>query len=173
MGLILVAFVVALPLLTIAVIALTPAPEIWSHLLETVFWPYVRTTLILAVGVGVGTFLIGTLTAWIVTMYRFPGRRVFEWALLLPLAVPAYVIAYTYTDLLEYSGPVQGALRALFGWTSARDYWFPEIRGLGGAMSMFTLVLYPYVYLLARSAFLSQSVGVLVVSRTLGRGPWP
>lgn len=171
-GLLLVAFVVALPLLTIVVIALTPAPDIWRHLLDTVFWSYVRTTLILGVGVGVGTFLIGTATAWLVTMYRFPGRRIFEWALLLPLAVPAYVIAYTYTDLLEYSGPVQGALRALFGWTSAQDYWFPEIRSLGGAVSMFTLVLYPYVYLLARSAFLGQSVGVLEVSRTLGRGPW-
>lgn len=172
LGLLLVAFVVALPLLTIVVIALTPAPEIWSHLLETVFWSYVRTTLILAVGVGLGTFFIGTTTAWLVTMYRFPGRRIFEWALLLPLAVPAYVIAYTYTDLLEYSGVVQGALRTLFGWTSARDYWFPEIRSLGGAVSMFTFVLYPYVYLLARSAFLGQSVGVLEVSRTLGRGPW-
>ena len=172
LGLLLVAFVVALPLLTIVVIALTPAPDIWNHLLETVFWSYVRTTLILAVGVCAGTFAIGTMTAWFVTMYRFPGRRVFEWALLLPLAVPAYVIAYTYTDLLEYSGAVQGALRALFGWNSARDYWFPEIRSLGGAIVMFTLVLYPYVYLLARSAFLAQSVGVLEVSRTLGRGPW-
>lgn len=172
LGLFVVALVVALPLLTIVVIALTPAPDIWNHLLETVFWSYVRTTLILAAGVGLGTFLIGTATAWFVTMYRFPGRGIFEWALLLPLAVPAYVIAYTYTDLLEYSGPVQAALRALFGWGSARDYWFPEVRSLGGAIAMFTLVLYPYVYLLARSAFLGQSVGVLEVSRTLGRGPW-
>jgi len=172
LGLFAVAFVVALPLITIVVIALTPAPAIWNHLLETVFWSYVRTTLALAVGVGAGTFLIGTTTAWLVTMYRFPGRGIFEWALLLPLAVPAYVIAYTYTDLLEYSGPVQAALRGLFDWNSARDYWFPEVRSLGGAIVMFTLVLFPYVYLLARAAFLGQSVGVLEVSRTLGRGPW-
>jgi iron(III) transport system permease protein len=167
-----VAFVVALPLGTIVGIALKPAPDVWRHLFETVLWPYVFTTLTLGAGVGVGTFLIGTLTAWLVTYYRFPGRNMFEWALLVPLAVPAYVIAYTYTDLLEYAGPVQGMLRDIFGWTSARDYWFPEIRSVGGAILMFTLVLYPYVYLLARSAFLQQSSGVLEVSRTLGRGPW-
>ena len=171
-GLLAIAFVVALPVMTILVIALTPAPEIWAHLLETVFWEYVGNTLALGVSVGFGTFLIGTVTAWLVTNYRFPGRRIFEWALLVPLAVPAYVIAYTYTDLLEYAGVVQGALRAVFGWTSARDYWFPEIRSLGGAALMFTLVLYPYVYLLSRAAFLNQSSGVLEVSRTLGRGPW-
>lgn len=171
-GLLAVAFVVSLPILTIVGIALHPAPEIWRHLLETVLWGYVRNTLILAIGVGIGTFTIGTLTAWLVTYYRFPGRKVFEWALLAPLAVPAYVIAYTYTDLLDYAGLVQGALRQAFGWTSARDYWFPPIRTIGGAIAMFTLVLYPYVYLLARSAFLHQSSGVLEVSRTLGRGPW-
>lgn len=171
-GLLTIAFVVALPVLTILAIALTPAPEIWAHLLETVFWEYVGNTLALGALVGFGTFLIGTVTAWLVTNYRFPGRRIFEWALLAPLAVPAYVVAYTYTDLLEYAGVVQGTLRAVFGWTSARDYWFPEIRSLGGAALMFTLVLYPYVYLLSRAAFLNQSSGVLEVSRTLGRGPW-
>ncbi len=172
LGLLAVAFVVALPLLTIVGIALRPAPDVWRHLFETVLGTYVGNTLALGVGVGVGTFLVGTLSAWLVTYYRFPGRNVFEWALLVPLAVPAYVIAYTYTDLLEYAGAVQGTLRGLFGWTSARDYWFPEIRSVGGAVAMFTLVLYPYVYLLARSAFLQQSTGVLEVSRTLGRGPW-
>jgi len=171
-GLLAVAFVVALPLLTITGIALHPAPDVWRHLVDTVLWTYVWNTLALGAGVGIGTFFIGTLTAWLVTYYRFPGRRVFEWALLVPLAVPAYVIAYTYTDLLEYAGVVQGRLRGLFGWTSARDYWFPDIRTVGGAIAMFTLVLYPYVYLLARSAFLHQSSGVLEVSRTLGRGPW-
>ncbi len=105
-------------------------------------------------------------------MCRFPGRRVFEWLLLLPLAIPAYVIASGDTDFLEYAGPVQGLLRAVFGWHSARDYFFPEIRSLGGAIIFMGLVLYPYVYLLARSAFLEQSVNVLEVSRVLGRGPW-
>ncbi len=172
LGLLVVAAVVSLPILTIVTIALTPAPEVWRHLFETVFWTYVGNTLGLAVGVGLGTFLIGTGTAWLVCSYRFPGRRVFEWALLIPFAVPSYVIAYTYTDLLEYAGAFQTGLRALFGWASPRDYWFPEIRSLGGAITMLTLVLYPYVYLLARSAFLQQSAGVLEVSRTLGKGPW-
>jgi iron(III) transport system permease protein len=172
LGLLAVAFVTALPILTIVGVALKPAPDVWRHLFETVLWTYVSNTLILALGVGIGTFAIGTLTAWLVTYYRFPGRKVFEWALLVPLAVPAYVIAYTYTDLLDYAGTVQGTLRQMFGWTSARDYWFPEIRSVGGAITMFTLVLYPYVYLLARSAFIHQSSGVLEVSRTLGRGPW-
>ncbi|MBT4463932.1 MAG: iron ABC transporter permease, partial [Rhodospirillaceae bacterium] len=102
---------------------------------------------------------------------RFPGKRIFEWALLLPMAMPAYVIAYLYTDILEYAGPVQAMLRDIFGWTTKREYWFPEIRSLGGAISMLTLVLYPYVYLLSRAAFMEQSVCVLEASRVLGRGP--
>ena len=105
-------------------------------------------------------------------MCRFPGRRIFEWALVLPLAMPAYVTAYVYTDLLEYAGPVQGALRATFGWQSPGDYGFPQIRSLGGAIAVMTLVLYPYVYLLARAAFLDQAAGLVEASRTLGRGPW-
>ena len=172
LGALVVAFIVAMPLIAVVGISLKPQEEVWRHLIETVLWRYIGNTLALALGVGIGAFVVGVGTAWLATMCRFPGRRVFEWALLVPLAVPAYVIAYTYTDLLEYAGPVQGALRALFGWASARDYWFPEVRSLGGAMAMFTLVLYPYVYLLARAAFLAQSVAVLEVSRTLGRGPW-
>ena len=122
-------------------------------------------------GVGTGVLIIGVGTAWLVTMCRFPGRRTMEWALLVPMAVPAYVIAYTYTGLFEFAGPVQTALREASGWTR-QDYWFPEIRSLGGAITMMTLVFYPYVYLLTRAAFLEQSVCVLEVSRTLGCGPW-
>jgi iron(III) transport system permease protein len=102
---------------------------------------------------------------------EFPGRRLFEWALLLPMAIPAYIIAYTYTGLLDFAGPVQTALRETFGWTR-QDYWFPEVRSLPGAVAMLALVLYPYVYLLARAAFLEQSAAVLEVSRSLGAGPW-
>src|ERR687885_1774133 len=123
------------------------------------------------IGVGVGVLLIGVGTAWLVTLCRFPGSRLFEWALLLPLAAPAYVLAYTYTDFFDYSGPVQTTLRNLFGWGYG-DYWFPNVRSLGGAIAMLTLVLYPYVYLLARVAFLEQSVCTLEASRTLGCGPW-
>jgi iron(III) transport system permease protein len=105
-------------------------------------------------------------------MCQFPGKQIFEWALLLPMAMPAYVIAYLYTDIFEFAGPVQGLMRDLFGWQSKRDYYFPEIRSLGGAISMMTLVLYPYVYLLSRAAFLEQSISVIEASRGLGRGPF-
>lgn len=170
-GTVAVAGLVAMPLVTVAVLALGPSDGIWSHLAATVLPVYLRTTLALLIGVAIGTVTIGVGAAWLVTMYRFPGVRAFEWALLLPLAVPAYVIAYVYTDVLEYAGPVQNALRHIFQWQSARDYWFPEIRSLGGAIAMMSLVLYPYVYLLTRAAFLEQSVCALEVSRTLGASP--
>lgn len=172
LGSLLTAVVVMVPILAVFGLALFPTENIWPHLIDTVLPQYIRTTLLLMLGVGLGTFVIGTGTAWLVTMCRFPGRAVFEWALLAPLAVPAYVIAYVYTDLLEYAGPVQMALRGLFGWQTPRDYWFPEIRSLGGAITMMTLVLYPYVYLLSRSAFLEQSTAVLEVGRTLGCTPF-
>lgn len=163
---------VTVPLAGVVWLALFPTDGIWSHLASTVLPHYLRTTLLLMAAVSVATLVIGVATAWLTTLCDFPGRKMFEWALLLPLAVPAYVAAYIYTDLLEFAGPVQVALRALFGWTSRRDYWFPDIRSLPGAAAMLTLVLYPYVYLLARAAFLEQSICVLEVSRTLGRGPW-
>jgi len=171
-GTLLVAALVAAPVIAVGVLAASPSDDIWQHLISTVLPGYVTTSLILMVGVGIGTGFGGVATAWMVTMYRFPGRRVFEWALLLPLAVPAYVNAYVFTDFLEYAGPLQSMLREIFGWTSRRDYWFPEIRSVGGAIVMMTLVLYPYVYLLSRAAFLSQPACVLEVSRTLGKGPW-
>ena len=167
-----IALIAMAPIVAVIVIAFTPGDDIWAHLSSTVLPSYASTTLQLMTGVGAGTLVIGVGSAWLVTMCRFPGRRVFEWALLLPMAMPAYIIAYVYTDILEYAGPVQGALREVFGWTSKRDYWFPEIRSLGGAMGMMTLVLYPYVYLLSRAAFLEQSAGVIEASRVLGRGPW-
>ncbi len=159
---------VAVPVLVIAGSVFVPTGEVWAHLAATVLPDYIFNSLWLMIGVGGGVLVIGVGTAWLVTMTEFPGRRLFEWALLLPLAVPAYVIAYAYTGLLDYAGPVQGGLRAMFGWTTARDYWFPEVRSLGGAIVMMSLVLYPYVYMLARSAFLEQSVGALEASRTLG-----
>jgi iron(III) transport system permease protein len=168
----LVALVVAVPILSIPWLALFPRENIWPHLASTVLPGYVLTTLGLMLGVTFGVLTMGVTSAWLVTMCRFPGRRIFEWALLLPMAVPAYVIAYVYTDLLEYAGPVQSFLRHLFGWQNAADYWFPEIRSLAGAVAMMSLVLYPYVYLLSRAAFLEQSVGLLDASRTLGCGPW-
>ena len=166
-----IALFVALPVLTVLGHVFVPAPEIWSHLASTVLPRYLANTAGLAVGVGIGVLVMGVGTAWLVVMCRFPGQRIFEWALLLPLAVPTYVIAYAYTDFLQFSGPLQTLLRDTFGW-GAGDYWFPPVRSLGGAIVLLSLVLYPYVYLLTRAAFLEQSVCVLEVGRTLGRGPW-
>jgi iron(III) transport system permease protein len=145
-----IALIVALPILSVFYIAMFPEENIWEHLYNTVLPVYLTTTLQLLLGVGFLSLALGVSTAWVVTMCNFPGKRFFEWALLLPFAVPAYVIAYVYTDLLEYSGIFQGFLRELFGWKTPRDYYFPEIRSLGGAITMLTLVLYPYVYLMCR-----------------------
>ena len=166
-----VAGLVATPVAVVMASLLIPVGDVWRHLASTVLTGYVANTLILMIGVGAGTLLIGVATAWLVTMCRFPGRGIFEWALLLPLAVPTYAIAFTYGGLFEFAGPVQTALRDAFA-LGRGDYWFPDIRSLGGAVLVMTVVLYPYVYLLARAAFLEQSVCVIEVSRTLGRGPW-
>jgi iron(III) transport system permease protein len=162
---------VALPVLVVLASLLAPSGEIWAHLAATVLSDYLWSTFALALGVGCGVLVLGVGAAWLVSMCRFPGQRVFEWALLLPLAVPAYIIAYTYAGLLEYAGPVQSLLRDATGW-ARDDYWFPEIRSLGGAIVVMSLVFYPYVYLLARAAFLEQCTCMLDVSRTLGRGAW-
>lgn len=160
---------VALPVAAVLVLALFPDDNIWPHLVETTLPIYLSNTVQLMLGVSVLTLVIGVGTAWLVTMCQFPGRRFFEWALLLPFAVPAYVIAYVYTDLLDYAGPVQSALREMFDWHDAGDYWFPAIRSLPGAILMIGLVLYPYIYLLARAAFLEQSPSLFAVSRSLGQ----
>ncbi|QFT54031.1 Sulfate transport system permease protein CysW [Microbulbifer sp. THAF38] len=167
-----ISLLVALPVLSIFWLAFFPEENIWPHLLDTVLFHYVSSTLLLAGGVGLVTLIAGVGSAWLVSMCQFPGRRLFEWALLLPFAVPAYVIAYVYTDLLEYAGPVQKSLRAWFGWQTARDYWFPEIRSMGGAIAMLSLVLFPYVYMLARAAFIEQCGSIRAASRSLGCTPW-
>jgi iron(III) transport system permease protein len=170
-GALLIAAVVLLPILSVGWIALHPDENIWPHLMASTLPRYFSNTAILMISVGLLTAMVGTGAAWIVVMYRFPGHGILQWALLLPLAIPAYIGAYAVVDLLEYAGPVQGALRAAFGWTSARDYWFPEIRSRGMAVIVLSAALYPYVYLLARTAFREQSVGVLEVARALGSGP--
>ncbi|MDB9526853.1 iron ABC transporter permease [Oscillatoria sp. CS-180] len=172
-----IAFLIASPIIAVLMTAVIhlgdeTANEIWGHLVETVLLNYIANSLGLMFGVGFGVLLLGISTAWLVTMCRFPGRRVYEWALLLPLASPAYLLAYTYTDFLEYYGPVQTFLRTTFDWQSATDYWFPNIRSLGGAIVLFSLVLYPYVYMLARVAFQEQSLCALEASRSLGCNPW-
>lgn len=168
---VLVAVAIALPVLVVLQNIVVPSQDTWGHLVRTVLGDYVLNSLLLMVGVAVGVIFGGVLTAWITTMCRFPGRRVFEWALLLPMAMPAYVMAYAYTDLLQFSGPLQTMLREWMGW-SAGQYWFPDVRSLGGATLMFSLVLYPYVYLLARAAFLEQSDSMLEMARVSGYSPW-
>ncbi|MCG6897258.1 MAG: iron ABC transporter permease [Thiocapsa sp.] len=165
------ALVLALPVLVIIGFLFVPSGDVWQHLVDTVLADYVASSLLLMLGVAIGTLIGGVGTAWLTSMCRFPGRGLFEWALILPMAMPAYIIAYTYTGLLDFAGPVQTALRSWSGW-GVGDYWFPQIRSLEGAAVMLALVLYPYVYLLSRAAFLSQSLCVLDVSRTLGNGPW-
>ncbi|MHA7852074.1 ABC transporter permease [Roseovarius sp.] len=158
------------PILAAALAAFTGDLDTWRDILASVLPRYARTTLILVMIVGVSTALIGSVTAWLVTVYRFPGSRWLEVALALPLAFPAYVLAYAYTSLLDHPGPVQTLLREVTGW-GPREYWFPEIRSLGGAALMLTIVLYPYVYLLARASFKQQSSNAFLVARTLGRSP--
>jgi iron(III) transport system permease protein len=164
-----ISLVAIAPVIAIGVLALGSSGDAWPHLLANVLPGAVGRTLGLMAGVGALSLLIGTGTAWLVTMYRFPGRRMFEWLLLLPLAVPTYIIAFCYLELFDYSGAAQTALRHVFGWRNAQDYWFPDIRSLGGAIFVISAVLYPYVYITARASFLAQSVCVLEVSRTLGR----
>jgi iron(III) transport system permease protein len=166
-----VAATIALPIVAVALNVFQSDGGVWAHLWGTTLPRILSNTVWLMVLVALGTGIAGVACAWFVTMCRFPGSRALELLLLLPLAMPAYIIGYAYTDLLQFSGPVQSALRESFGWRRG-DYWFPEIQSLGGAASMLVLVLYPYVYLLARAAFLEQSVCVLEASRVLGRDAW-
>ena len=159
------ALVFMLPTFCIVVGVFWPITDTWEHLTQTVLPDYFLNSLILFVGVGIIVLFMGTMSAWLVVMYQFPARRFFEWALVLPLAAPAYVLAYAYTDLLQYSGPVQTYLRDFLN--IDQKYWFPQIRSIEGAIFVFSFSLYPYVYLLAKSAFHEQSISALEVSRTL------
>jgi iron(III) transport system permease protein len=167
-GSVLLASLMAVPILGVAWNLTEPGQGNWEHLSQTVLPGYIANSLILMVGVAFGVSIGGIGTAWLVSMCRFPGRRILEWALILPLAMPGYVVAYAYTDFLQHAGPVQTLLRDLTGW-GPRDYWFPQIRSVEGAIIVFSAILYPYVYLLTRTAFLEQSICVLEVGRTLGR----
>jgi len=168
----LLSFLIFLPLLAIVWQSFGHDDDVFAHLWQTVLPDYILNTVLVVLGVAFLSMLIGVPMAWFVAMCNFPLRRFFVWAMLLPLAMPSYVVAFVYTDLLEYAGPVQGALRDFFGWQSAADYAFFDVRTVGGAVVMLTLVLYPYVYLLARTAFLEQSQTLGQSARMLGCSPW-
>jgi iron(III) transport system permease protein len=163
-----VAAIVAAPVAALFAIAAGAEDNVWPHIFGNVLPNALADTAALLIGVGVVVIVVGVGTAWLVATCRFPGHALFDWALLLPLAVPTYIVAYCYGDILDAFGPVQTALRQLFGFTSRRDYWFPEIRSVYGAVFVLGMVLYPYVFLCARAVFLMQSASVLDVARTLG-----
>ena len=168
----LVLAVMLLPVVTTVVLALQSIDNTWWHLASTILPRVLRDTVLLMAGVSIVTLVVGTLPAWIVTMYRFPGHAMVDRLLVLPLAMPTYIIAYAYVDFLDSTGPLQTTLRALTGWRTAADYWFPSVRSTGGAVFVLSAALYPYVYLTARASFVQQSVRVLEVARTLGQTPW-
>ena len=166
------ALLLGLPVIALVFSAFSAEGDLFRHLADTVLLDYLANTLGLVVGVVLLSLLFGVPTAWLVAMCQVPGRRALQWALMLPMAMPSYIVAYVYTDLLDYSGPLQAGLRALFGWNGPADYWFPAIRSLGGAAWVLALVLFPYVYLLTRASFLEQSVSLIHSSRLLGCTPW-
>lgn len=145
--------------------------DVFQHLFDTVLWDYTRNTLLLILGVGLLSCVIALPLAWLTAYCDFPGRKQFEWALMLPLAMPTYLIAYVYTDLLDYAGPVQIALREWFGWQSPDDYWFFDIRTLTGAIVMIALVLYPYLFLIFKTALREQSFKLVQASQLMGLSP--
>jgi iron(III) transport system permease protein len=158
-----------LPVAAIVLLAVSSTNNEWPHLVKTVLPTTAWSTFLLVIGTAAVTLIIGTAAAWLVTMYRFPGRAVLDRLLVLPLAIPTYIVAYCYVELLDYGGPVQSAIRSIGGYATPRDYWFPEIRSTGGAVAVLSAVLYPYVYLTARASFVQQSMCVLEVARTLGQ----
>ena len=166
----LIAFLVLAPVVALVLAASSGSPELWTHLLAYVLPAAARDTLVLLTGVGIITATVGTGAAWLVTAYDFPGRRILSWALLLPLAVPTYIVAYAYLDILHPVGPVQNVLRAVLGFDSPRQFRLPDVRSMAGCIGLLGFVLYPYVYLTTRAMFLMQASNLIDVARTLGSG---
>ncbi|WP_426126031.1 ABC transporter permease [Pararhizobium sp. PWRC1-1] len=163
-----IACLVMLPIFALFLQAIQGSAGLWSHLVSTILPTALVETAILLGGVGLITAILGTSTAWLVTAYAFPGRRVLEWALLLPLAVPTYIIAYAYLDILHPIGSVQGAIRWLLGYSTPREFRLPDVRSMTGCILLLGFVLYPYVYIPTRAMFLTQSANLIDASRTLG-----
>ena len=165
----LIVFLLLSPIISIIFVANENTAELWAHLLETRFSSYIYNTIILMIGVGTSSIIIGVTLAWLVCRYDFFMSKVIEWCLLLPLAMPAYIVAYCYTDFFEYSGTIQSTLRIIFNWNSASDYYFPEVRSLGGAIFVMSFVLYPYVYFISKIAFKSTPVSLFEIAEIHGK----
>jgi iron(III) transport system permease protein len=169
----LAAALVALPVLSLGLTALSrEALAVWPHLTANVLPAALGDTLLLLAGVAVFCGIVGVGTAWLVTQHEFPGRKSLEWLLVLPLAMPTYITAYVYVEILGFQGPLQSLFRVLTGYRSLRDYWFPDPRNLTGAILILGLVLYPYVYLSVRALFGMQSAAIVESARTLGASRW-
>jgi len=160
------------PLVSLIALAFADTGDLWAHLSRYVLPVALLQTALLLGGVALVTVVVGVGAAWAVTTFEFPGRRALAWLLPLPLAIPTYIVAYVYADLLDALGPVQSALRAIMGWRSAADYWFPNVRSLGGAIFVIGFVLYPYVYLATRAMLQTQGAQFVEVARVLGARPW-
>ena len=168
---VILALPLALPILAIIALAFTADASAWPKLLSGVLPAMTLETVLYCAGVSVGTLVVGTSLAFLITMFRFPGRNMLKWLAILPLAVPGYITAFAYVDTFSYAGSFQVMLRQTFGWTQPGDYHFPEIRSLGGAIFVMTAALYPYVYMSARAAFIKQSLSQIDAARTLGPAP--
>lgn len=171
-GLFVVSLLISIPLFSVLILSFFPEQPVFKHLWETVLPGYLVKTVLLMGGVGLGAFFLGVMTAGLVSFFDFPGKRFFQRFLILPLAVPGYVMANVYLQVFEYSGPFQAYLRKVFGWKNVEDYWFPEVASLEGAIFVLSFVLFPYIFIMARSAFMEQSFRYLEVARSLGRSPW-
>ena len=166
-----VGLAVSLPVLVLVFFWFVPAVE-WPHIVDHLLGEYVLNSIILIFGVSLLAASIGTTTAWLVTAFNFPGKIWLQWALVIPLSFPTYILSFIYADLLSYTGPLQSGLRSIFGWSSLRDYYFPDIMSLPGVILLFSIVLYPYVYLVVRPVFSNHSHQLHEVSRTFGYSPW-
>ena len=162
---VMLAMTVVMPLLVVFSGWMQTENAIWEHLAQTVLSDLLKNTAWLLLGVGIGVTILGVGLAWLTAKCEFPGRRYFDWALMLPLAVPAYVMAFVALGLMDFTGPVQTALRQLLG---QDNFWFPEVRSTGGVVTVMTLVLYPYVYMLPRSWLITQGSSTLEAARVLG-----
>lgn len=165
------ALLAILPMVGVMWKAFGDASDVWPHLIYFVLPQSALTTLLLLLGVAILVIVFGSTTAWLTTQYNFPFKNAYKWALVMPLAIPTYISAYAYGEFFDFTGPVQTFYRELTGYSSARDYWFPDIRSTTGAIFLMSLVLYPYVYLPARLSFQMQNASLIDVGRVLGAGP--